>query len=214
MAPQEKQEADGTDPEEEEVETETEAETETETGEEKSKEKELTLEEALEQLDATRIALKKANRESAKRRLELKGLKTKKPEEGEKEQETEKARKDLEAAQKQLADVLSENRGLKLRGTIRSKVAELKLSLFSEEALEDATTRVQAALDGDEYDDEDILQALKEVAKSRPYLFRKPEKLGGEGAGGTDAAKKGTSDVIVTEEEEKDVARRFNITPK
>jgi hypothetical protein len=178
------------------------------------------IEELEEELERTRIALKKANRESAKRRLELKELKKTpepKPEgSGEEDKEGEKLQKEIDRLNQELAGIRSENATLKLRGTIRSKAAALKLSFFSEEALEDAVGRVQTILGEDEYDDEDIGAAIKDVAKSRPYLFRKAEKQaegenGSSGGGGTDAAKKGASDVIVTEDEEKEVARRFNI---
>lgn len=213
---------DADDPEDDDLEEELEEEEETEEEEEGGEEEEEgpTIEELQDELDKTRIALKKANRESAKRRLEikqLKGTESKKPEGDNKEgKEAGKLQADLDKAQSELAKAMSENRALKLRSTVRKKAAGMKLPFFSEEALDDATERVFATLD-EEYDDEDVTLALKEISKSRPYLFRKPEKqAGGEGGGngGTDAGKKGGSDVIVTAEDEQEVARRFNLNVK
>jgi len=171
----------------------------------------MSLEELKEELESVRIALKRANRESAKRRLELKALKessTQKPgEAGEKEKEAEKLQQEMDKLSQQLTTLQAENAGLKLRGTIRSAAATLKLPFYSEEALDDAVGRVQASLD-EGFDDEDIAAALKDLAKTRPYLFRKAET---PNATSTDATKKGASDVIVTAEEEAEVAKRFNI---
>lgn len=184
----------------------------------KNGEEELSVEELKEELETVRIALKRANRESAKRRLELKQLRetsSKKPEgSGEEEKVAEKLQKEYDKLQEQLVNLQAENQSLKLRGIIRTKAAGLKLPFYSEEALDDAVGRIQTALGAEEYDDDDITAAIKDVAKARPYLFRKAEKQGEEGTGpGTDAAKKGTSDIVVTAEEEADVARRFNIKP-
>lgn len=186
---------------------------EKDTGE--SGEGEMSLEELQEELEAVRIALKRANRESAKRRLEIKELKgspPKKPEgSGEEGKEAAKLQMEVDKLSKQLTDIQAENHSLKLRGVIRSKAADLKLAFYSEEALGDAIGQVQGALD-EEYDDEDILAAIKQVAKARPYLFRKADASANGGTGsGTDAAKKGGSDIVVTAEEEAEIGKRFNI---
>lgn len=124
------------------------------------------------ELADTRKALKKANREAAERRKALEAFEKA-------EQERKQAEmSELEKAQATIAEMESRakeaeaarDRMVKERG-FYTAVQEAKLQFASEQARTDAIR----LLDVSEMDDDEIADAVKDLQKSRPYLFSTAE---------------------------------------
>lgn len=176
------------------------------------KKKQATPEELAAELEKTRKALKKANAQAATHRKKADELSA-----------AEKQRQDAELSEverlkKQLADLTSELDGAKkenqtnrLRRAFEMSAREQKLSFVNPQAADDAFDR--ANLEEVEVDDDGKVsgmdQVLKDLQKSRPYLFAKEEK---EDAPDIDATRKGKGNKgELTKERAAELEQRFRL---
>jgi hypothetical protein len=208
---------------EEEVVTETETETETvsnddqvadetdasEGDDDQKQHKPKTLEEALAELETTRIQLRKANRQAAERRIKLKELqKGIKPEVKKEEKGTDEKKVEPDA---EIVRMKAQLKTLEREKTIGHQLDAMGIGLASAQARTDLVSFVCSEME-EEYDPEekldkeDIQDTVKSVLKSRPYLIAPKKKLGE-----TDSKKHGTNDSLVLDE--KELAASFGIRP-
>lgn len=169
--------------------------------EEQEQEEELSLEEAKKRLAQREARLREVNKEAKERRLALEALQKEKKERDEAElSEKEKAEKRAKEAEDNLAALQKENRSLKLSSELASTAKELKLEFASEQARKDALSFLDPEKIGEDF--ENLEDEIKELSKTRPYLFAKPdpEKLLNDGSkkgSGRGAGKAPTNQAII-----------------
>lgn len=144
-----------------------------------------TLEEALALIDEQKETISSLNRESASRRVELKKLKDAEAQRAQADKERQSAEKsDLEKAQAKVVETTAalntaneQLARLRKRQAFSASAKKLKLDFSTAQAEEDAFNL--ADLTGVTVEGDDIAgmdDALKALAKARPYLFAKPQQ--------------------------------------
>lgn len=106
--------------------------------------------------------------------------------------------------------LVADRDGLKLRQAFFDELAAQKLTFPDEQARRDAyeLADLSAAIDGGEIDAEAVTAAVKELQKTRPYLFGTAQPPS------DDADKRGGGQVEATDEEVQEFAARYGLDPK
>lgn len=165
---------------------------------------ELDLPTALAKLEETSRKLREANRESAGRRKKIKELDDQLKTFTNSGDDTTKK---LAAAQVELQKANEQLRTYSLRDRFDAVTAKGKITFVDQVASRDAFTfaKEEFAKLADDANDDDYLDAVKDVVKSRPYLLKKPDKrdINSENRGGGDIFSTLNTD---------DIARDFGIS--
>jgi hypothetical protein len=171
---------------------------------------EKSVDELKSEIEALTAKLRKANRQAAERRIQLKEVKGKAPETAPETNAEEATSKDAVAAE--LRKVRNELRAYKLSESLAVELDAMSLSFASAQARTDVLAFARDVI-GKEFGDdvtpvkEDLVDTLKEILRTRPYLTA-PRKTPVE----TDSKKRGTkTDSLQFDEEE--IARAYGIRP-
>lgn len=160
------------------------------------------------EISVLRAKLRRANAESAQRRIKLKELRDQISEDTDESEGVEELRRELQESRQALVEY-------KLKDMCVSAAAQLKYDFVTPLALTDAQAlvveRVLNELGDLELEDENdvkplVLNALKEVTKTRPYLIKKrkaPDISGG--------ARQKDGGALISDEEESELAVQFGI---
>jgi len=165
-----------------------------------------TIEDLQKELEILQSRLRRANRQAAERRIQLKEFKGKStPTPPEKEAPVQDSE-----LQGELARARSELRVLRMTEALSAELDALNISFASAQARTDtlafAREEVVKELDDTAPDKEDLQDILKGVLRTRTYLTA-PRKKPVE----TDSKKRGKSDSVAIDEDE--LAKRFGIRP-
>lgn len=122
-----------------------------------------------EDFESVKAALKKANAEAADRRKQLKAYEQAEQERKQAEMsEQEKLKAKLAEVETRAKAAEAQIDTMKKQQALYAAVEALGLTWASEQARRDAV----ALLDLSELDDDDIAEAIKDLQKDRPYLFK------------------------------------------
>ena len=165
---------------------------------------EMDLPSALAALEEANRRLREVNRESANRRKEIAALKDQITNTGAKKEEV---ATNLTELQNQLKEANDKLRVFTLRDSFDLAVAKAKIPFVNPTAARDAFAFAQDQISKlpEGFDDEDVVDIIKEVVKLRPYLLNKPvsPNINADAKGATDALPGINMD---------DIARDFGIT--